>query len=287
MSSTTFGHNGLEACKKKDWPAAVSFLDKALNDSNSPIWLLARGNAHIQLKNYDAALHDVELAYHSAAERGSGASRKQMIEAQYRRAVIYHRLRRYADADCCCKWSMLLAEGRPASENDGVEKNVDADGNYTVTYEEGIADKEGQPGGRDVGSLVGGNEKTGFETEWNRAYALRSQTLAALKNLPENDPGRKVSVSKIPIKPQKKVEKKPEPVVESSDDDEPQKPTAKAAPAPSSVTDESLKLRADFYQTNQTVTITLFAKDVKKEDLRVEFAEDKVSALPPKRRVLG
>ena len=65
-----------------------------------------------------------------------------MIEAQYRRATIYFRLGRYADSDCCAKWSLLLAEGRPARENDEVEKKVDEEGRYMVTYEDGVADKE-------------------------------------------------------------------------------------------------------------------------------------------------
>jgi len=275
MSSTTIAHKGLEACKNREWANAVSLLDKALQDSNSPSWLLARATAHTQLKNYDAAFHDVELAYHSAAERGSGTSRKQMIEAQYRRAVIYYKLGRYADSDCCCKWSMLLAEGRPANEKDGVEQKVDGTGNYNVTYEEGIADTAGQPGSTGPAAMAGASEakKTGFETDWNRAYAWRSQVLAALKSLPEDSPARKVNVSKIPARPQKKVEKKPEPEVV---EDEPEKPVVKAAPAPGSVPDEKLKLRIDFYQTNQTVTVTLFSKDVKKDGLQVEFGNKQV-----------
>ncbi|GAB1314591.1 Cochaperone protein [Madurella fahalii] len=291
MSATTFGHKGVEAVQKKDYEAAIPLLDKALESSNSPVWLLARAQAHQQLKNYDAALHDAELAYHSAAERGSGSSRKQMIEAQYRRSVIYHKLGRYADADCCAKWSMLLAEGRPAREDDGVEKKVDKDGNYTVTFEEGIADKQGQP---DQGSpsnilgMMGGSasatSKTGFEADWKRAYAWRSQVLSILKTVPEDHPGRKISVTKIPTKPQKKVEKvekkpepKPEPEVDSSDEEE---PTESQGPAPGSVPDDQLKLRVDFYQTSQNVTVSLFVKDAKKEDLRVDFSNNQVQISP-------
>ncbi|KAK3325994.1 SGS domain-containing protein [Apodospora peruviana] len=285
MSATTFGQKGVEAVRNKDYAAAISLLDKALESSDSPAWLLARAQAHQQLKNLDAALHDTELAYHTAAERGSGNSRKLMIEAQYRRAVIYFRLGRYADSDCCAKWSMLLAEGRPAREDDGVEKNVDQDGNYTVTYVDGIADKKGQPGGgAAAGGLLGMASantapKTGFETEWNKAYAWRSQALGKLKDLPADHPGRKVTVVKIPPKPiKKKAEaKKPDPeVADSSDEDEPVKVAKPAPPAPGSVPDEKLKLRADFYQSNQTMTVSLFAKDAKKDMLRVEFSEDKV-----------
>ncbi|KAH6850594.1 SGS domain-containing protein [Chaetomium sp. MPI-CAGE-AT-0009] len=284
--STTHGHKGVEAVQNKDYAAAIPLLDKALESSTSPAWLLARAQAHQQLKNYDEGLRDVELAYHAAAERGSGNSRKQMIESQYRRSVLYYKLGRYADADCCAKWCMLLAEGRPAREADGVEKAVDGNGNYTVTYEDGVADKKGQPGqsGDAKGNLLsgimggdGGNgssAKTGFENDWKRAYTWRSQVLGALNKLPEDHAGRKVNVTKIPNKPQAKSTKpepKPEPKVESI------KPPA---PAPGSVPDEQLKLKVDFYQSNDKVSVTLYVKDVKKEELEVEFSETQVRLSP-------
>lgn len=285
---TTYGHKGVEAVQNKDYAAAIPLLDKALESSNSPAWLLARSQAHKHLKNYDAALRDAELAYHTAAERGSGNSRKQMIEAQYRRSVIYHTLRRYADADCCAKWSMLLAEGRPAREDDGVEKNVDEDGNYSVTYEDGVGDTKGQPGqGADdkmgmLSGIMGGSSssttaKTGFEADWKRAYIWRSQVLGVLKTVPEDHPGRKISVTKIPPKPQKTVAKKPDPKpVPAPSDNASKQPIETPAPAPGSVPDEQLKLRVDFYQNNQNVTVSLFVKDAKKEDLQVAFSKHQV-----------
>ncbi|KAK0739434.1 SGS domain-containing protein [Apiosordaria backusii] len=282
----SYGQRGVKAVEKKDWAAAVPLLDKALEESSSPLWLLARSQANLQLNNYDDALRDAELAYHVAAERGSGDSRKQMIDAQYRRAVTYHRLRQYADSDCCAKWSMLLAEGRPAREDDGVEKKVDADGNYTVTYEDAVADNENQPDYSMKDSFQNPSApkkaKTGYEAQWKRAYTWRTQVLGALKRLPENDPGRKVHVTKIPPRPQlkKKAEKKPEPQVMELDSED-EKPVAKPSePALGSVPDEKLKLRVDFYQTNQNVTVTLFVKGTKKEDLNVKFSKKQVQISP-------
>lgn len=287
MSATTLGHKGVEAVQSRDYATAIPLLDKALESSTSPAWLLARAQAHQQLKNYDAALHDAELAYHTAAERGSGNSRKQMIESQYRRSVLYYKLGRHADADCCAKWCMLLAEGRPAREDDGVEKAVDGNGNYTVTYEDGVADKTGQPGqsgdskGNMLAGIMGGNggagssAKTGFENDWKRAYTWRSQVLGALDKLPADHPGRKITVTKVPVKPQAKSAK-PEPKPE------PKPEAIKApAPAPGSVPDEQLKLKVDFYQSNDKVSVTLYVKDVKKEELQVEFTETQVSSDTP------
>ncbi|KAK4185169.1 SGS domain-containing protein [Podospora australis] len=288
MSATTLAQKGIEALNARDYAGAIPLLDKALEQSNSPVWLLARSQAHTQLKNYDAALHDAELAYHIAAERGSGNSRKLMIDAQHRRSVVYFRQRRYADADCCAKWSMLLAEGRPAREDDGVEKNVDAAGNYTVTVKDAAADKENQPDSSPLAGLLGQAQtasrtpsqttKTGFETEWRRAYAWRSQVLGNLEKLPENDPGRKVSVTKIPTKPQPKKEPKPEAVDDDSDVDLEKEKSQK--PEPSAISDDKLKLRVDFYQSSQNVTISIFAKDIQKDALQVDFSKTQVQISP-------
>ncbi|EAA31789.2 hypothetical protein GE21DRAFT_7539 [Neurospora crassa] len=282
MSATTIAQKGIDALAKGDHATAITNLDKALESSNSPAWLLARSKAHQKAKNLEAALHDAELAYHAAAERGSGTSRSHMIQAQYRRAVIYYQLGRFADADCCAKWSMLLAEGRPAREDDGVEKKVDSEGNYTVTYDEFLADKENQPKPKTSdGNALAAAEKGPYSTDWNMAFSWRSQALGRLKNLPKDHPGWKVNVTKIPPKPEKKKAKSPEPAESASEDElKEQKPPQKEAPAPGSVSDEKMKLRIDFYQTNQTVTVSLFVKDVKKEDLKVEFGKRQVRISP-------
>ncbi|KAL2152198.1 hypothetical protein VTH82DRAFT_5382 [Thermothelomyces myriococcoides] len=295
MSATTFGHKGMEAVQNKDFAGAIPLLDKALESSSSPAWLLARAQAHQQLKNYDAALDDAALAYHVAAERGSGNSRKQMIEAQYRRSVLYFKLGRYADADCCARWAMFLAEGRPAREDDGVEKNVDENGNYTVTYAAAVADTKGQPGQENKATWIAGiagseggsagTPKTGFENDWKRAYTWRSQVLGAMERLPNDHPGRKVSVKKIPERPQKKAEKKAEQkkqeAADESSDDAMDVDTSKpTGPAPGSVPDEKLKTRVDFYQSNNNVTVSLFVKDAKKDELDVRFSDSYVQISP-------
>ena len=275
MTATTFAQQGIEALGKRDWQGAFTLLDKALaQGSNSPKWLLGRAQANYQLKNYDAALRDSALAYHSAAERSNGDSRRHMITAQYRRSTVYFKLGRLADADCCAKWSLLLAEGRPAREDDGVEKRVDEAGRYTVTYQEGLADKANQPSyAMPNGSQA--SKDTGFKEEWARAYTWRTQVLARLDALPADDPGRLVNVAKIPPKPDAKA---PEKASSTSPTASAEKAAEKPAPAPGSVPDEKLKLRADFYQSNQAVSVSLFAKDLKKDDLVVEFSDTHVSS---------
>jgi suppressor of G2 allele of SKP1 len=283
MSAITLAQQGIEALDNRDYAGALALLDKAINQgTNSPAWLLARAQAHYQLKDYEATLSDTALAYHSAFERANGDTRRHLITAQYRRSTAYFQLGRYADSDCCAKWSMLLAEGRPVSENDGVEKKVDEAGRYTVTYEEGLADKENQPNyglGGQAGQSPAGLGETGFKREWARAYTWRSQVLARLQALPIDDPGRFVNVTKIPPKPDtKKPEKKAEKKIERAPQASPGRPVEKPPVAPGSVSDEKLKLRSDFYQSNQDVTVSIFSKNIKKEDLVVEFGENHVGS---------
>jgi suppressor of G2 allele of SKP1 len=267
------GELGVAAVKARNYAEALTHLDRAIAESPSPTWLIARSQANQQLKNHEAALRDAELAYHTAAERGSGKSREQMADAQYRRAVALLKMKRYADADCCAKWSQLLLEGRPAKEDDGVEKQVDENGFYTLTEADAKADIAGQP----MQSKGAPSKPTSMA--WNKAYVWRSQALGMMDRLPADDPGRKITVTKIPPRPTletKKEEKKAEkPAVVAAE-----KKVEKPMPEPGSVPDEKLKLRADFYQSNTAVTISLFVKDVNKDALRVIFQEKAVVLHP-------
>ncbi|KAH8901854.1 SGS-domain-containing protein [Coniochaeta sp. PMI_546] len=289
---STHGQKGIEALKARNYAEALVHLDRALESSPSPTWLLARAQANQQLQRYSDALRDAELAYHTAAERGSGNSRKQMIDAQYRRAVVLFKMGRYADADCCAKWSQLLCEGRPAREDDGVEKQVDDQGYYTVTLEQAKADtagqpKQGNPGDGAVAQAL--SSSTATSQDWNRAYVWRCQALGKMESLPRDDPGRKVGVTKVPQRPAAEKKKADNitrsggtaaqtPVV-SSDKDRSEAPP-KPVPEPGSVPDDKLKARADFYQTGQTVTVSFFVKGVDKEALKPTFHNNYVVLAP-------
>ena len=272
--SSSMGHLGLQAVQDKEWETGVKYLTKALEDGNSPAWLLARSNALCMLKRHDEALLDAEHAYHAATERGSDKTRMDMTDAQYRRAVALYRLGRYADSDCCARWSMLLAEGRPASEKDSIESQIDADGNYIVDPKAGMDSTfpgSRLPQGLSASGYKSMASKSGSQRAWDRAYAWRTQILAKLDALPADHPGRKVSVTKVPPRP-KKQEPTPSLLIKSP---APSKPPTTVAPG--SVSDEMMKTRTDFYQTDKLVTITLFLKDFKEEDISVEFFQDHVS----------
>jgi suppressor of G2 allele of SKP1 len=286
------GQRGIDAVRARNFDEGIKFLDKALASSNSPLWLLSRAKAHQMLQNYELALQDAESAYHSAIARGSGNVRKLMIDAQYRRACLLLQLKRHADAICCAKWAMLLAEGKPANEKDGIDENVDEDGCLKLTAAEAKADTAGQPSksgnkGQDKMSaaLSMGSGTQGYSSEWNLAYAFRSQAAATMEKLPAGDAGRKVSVTKIPPKTGQRKTPVAEPVQKQatgtsniSSTKQVGAPVVEVKPVleKGSVPDEKLKLRADFYQSNTAINVSLFAKNVDKEKLTVKFTSTKV-----------
>jgi suppressor of G2 allele of SKP1 len=279
MSSA--GLKGVEAVEQKRFADAIPLLTKALADSKSSKWYLARAEAYQKTKQLDKALQDCECAYHAALTRGN--ARDHMIDAQYRRAVLLHQLGRYADSACCARWSMLLSEGRPAGENDGVADRVDDDGDYAVTAAEARADTGGQwaVGSRDkdaVATAVAGGT-TGFGPKWNRAYIWRCQTLGVMEKLPKGDPGRKVGVTKVPRKPDEAIIKE-EVEMDGTDADVDPKAVSMAKGEVGDVPDEKLKLRTDYYQTSQTVTVSLFVKDTNKETLNVQIEKNRVILYP-------
>lgn len=263
----TLGEQGVAALGKKQYGEAIKLLDKALGSSKSPSWLLARAQAHQNLRNYDQALRDVELAYHSAIERGGDKTRDLIIDAQYRRAVVLFGMGRYADADCCARWSQSLAALRPSSEDDGVPSDVDGNGFYTVTLADvkarATTEMPKDPRRTDPQAAYHPVDIPHIKN-WHRAFLWRCQTLAKMETLPAGDPGRMVTVQHIPSKPEwvNVTEESPTIVPAAT---QPPKPSQKPA-----------VLRSDFYQTADRVTVSLFAKGVDAKTLEVNFTENQV-----------
>ncbi|THV46708.1 hypothetical protein BGAL_0366g00150 [Botrytis galanthina] len=95
---------GAAAIDKKDYPAAIEYLTKAIAESpTSPNYLISRSIANQRAKNYEASLADADAAVHAAIAR----SRRELIgTAHFRRAVALHGLGRYGDARLCLAWCM-------------------------------------------------------------------------------------------------------------------------------------------------------------------------------------
>lgn len=281
MSADKFREAGFKAIEQRKWPEAIDNLTKAIDQSKSPAWLLGRSQAFMETGQLEKAIADAEYAYCTAAERGNDKSRKQMIEAQYRRSVCFYRKKEYANADICAVWSQRLAKGVAVREAKSVQQEgVNDKGYYFATVAQAAAeegDQKSSEGGDQMArlsALMGGGapDKTPYAKDWNKAQIWRTQVLRFLEALPEDDPARKITIQLTPTKPSKlgteiqpaqnSVAKAKAPATST--------PAPTTAPAPDYST-----FRTQFYQSDTTMTVSVFMKFASKEDMdkvEVRFA---------------
>jgi suppressor of G2 allele of SKP1 len=297
MSHVSQGQAGVAAVAAKRYDEAISMLTKATAAVKSPIWLLALAQAHQQKGDIAKALEYTGAAYESALGR---ANRRNMIDAQYRRAVLLYRLGRFADADVCAVWSQMLIEGVSPSALASYPGEQDVDeangGRYKVSLEQ-VKAKEINPKqtGSDwsaVQSAMGGGTTGDSDKkrppEWNKAFQWRVQSLGKLEQLAADDPAWLVSIkpaangeaisaaAKAASPAETKVTQPPasaaskaSPTVTAADPPRVEKP---AAP----VTLETLKPKVDFYQTAKAATLSVYIKDANKEKTEVKYLGSKV-----------
>ncbi|QSZ31008.1 hypothetical protein DSL72_000569 [Monilinia vaccinii-corymbosi] len=208
---------GKAAIDKKDYPAAIAHLTKALSESpTSPNYLILRSTAHQRAQNHEAALADADAAVHAAVAR----SRRELIAtAQFRRAVALHGLGRFGDSRLCLNWCR--------------QKNEKEKG-LTIWQAKVRADYD----------LAGGEE-----AECNEC-----------------------TVKEVPEKQTPKIEKgkAPEKSVAPS-----------SAPVSAPAVTPKEKIRQEWFQSNSTVTITIFAKGVAKENAQITIEDDQVGVSFP------
>lgn len=262
MSAATLGQEGLAALDRRDYDKAISTLTSALASSPSPKWLIARSKALISTSRFEEALADAESAYHLALDRGN---RDLIQDAQYRRAVALHRLGKHADADACLAWVMAACQGGKLSDAEKSVAGVDADGRYTVRkedVEEMLREKREKEDGDKTAMSMGSVKETPGGKVFKTAGTLRLSILHAMQASPEDAPGRKLTVPIVPPKGDVTSKLATE-----------QKPAASSAPK---------KLRVDAYESDEFQTVSVFTKNVDKEQFKLQWlSESKVRPLLP------
>lgn len=263
MSALSLGQEGLAALDRGDHDKAITTLTAALADSASPKWLVARSKALISKERFAEALADAESAYHIALSRGN---RDLIQDAQYRRAVALNRLGQHADADACLAWVMAASQGGKLSD---AEKNVagnDAEGRYTVRkadVEAILREKKEKEDGDKAAIGMGAVKDTPGGKMFKAAGALRVGVLGMMENSPEDSPGRKLTVAVVPPK----------------SGEGPPKLASEAKPAPSAA---PKKLRVDAYESDEFQTISVFTKNVDKEQFKLQWLSDSKVRLSPR-----
>jgi suppressor of G2 allele of SKP1 len=273
MSYVTLAQQGLSAAESRNWDEAVTKLSTALQSSTNPAWLIARSKALVGLERYQEALDDADLAWHTAYERNK---RDLMATAQYRRGVAYYHLKQYANADYCYLHCMRLIKGGPAvpKEDPGL-KYVDDKGFWTVTADQATAEARNEEASKKddaLKSAMGGEgQSQPQQRELRMAGVMRSQTLRAMEKLPEDDVGRKLTTTLIPEQKKLAVHKS----------DKAKDGAAQATPAAAKpVVPSDTPLRLQDFQSNTSMSVSIFSKGVNKEKLKVDFLENSVRLDP-------
>ncbi|KAF3920118.1 hypothetical protein AA313_de0202124 [Arthrobotrys entomopaga] len=245
---------GAAALSSQDYPAAISFYTQALAGIPTSVdYYVKRSTAYQRAADYSSALSDAEIAVILAHRKGN---REQLSAAQLRRGISLLLTEQYGDAGRCFAWA---------------EKYNDKD--KSIAF-------------------------------WQRKLEIE------LSKLLDDDVRREVTVKELPDKEVPKPSAKPAPkpktttaagdsgrVEELPDDYEEPKKEAKdkgkapvipmqetkpAAPVPpAGVTTPADKIRHEWYQTNTSVTVSLFVKGVPKDEATVELEERSLSITFP------
>ncbi|KAJ5109333.1 hypothetical protein N7456_006008 [Penicillium angulare] len=268
---------GEKALLESNAPLAIQHFTRALSElPRAPSYYIQRSTAYSRLKpadggpNRTAALQDAETALYLARER---QKRELILSAQMRRGITLFQLERYGDAH----YLFEQIEAKIAPEDSGVDKM------------EKFAKATG-----------GGQKKDGFTSQLP-IFMIRVRR--KLEELPAGDEKRTVSVvefptdTRVPTEKELKAEWLRLKAGKSAGPDGGQSApagqsavggaTAPKAAETSSVADEKPaapvaatapeKVRHEWYQSQDSVVVTLYVKNVPKDRVETELKDGSVS----------
>ena len=217
---------GKAALDASNHQVAVEHLTVALKETQSPIWLIQRSTAYQRLGKHELALADADNAVLRAHAR---AKRELIAQAQFRRAVALHGLKRFGDARLCLAWTRKMDE----------KMKVLGMWQAKVVKDFEDAGGEGAPG----------NETTVKEYP----DKVEEVSSAPVKKIEETKPYTREEKGKMPERDSEAV----------------------SAPVISATPKE--KIRHEFYQSADKLTVTIFAKGVPKDKGEIIIKEGSVS----------
>jgi suppressor of G2 allele of SKP1 len=294
MSSTTaLADAGVRAVSARNYTEGIEKLSAALKERGAPLWYLERSKAYLRTNQFDLALHDAEMALHIALGR---ANRDQMVEAQLRRAIALFRMGQFADADICAFWAMQLADGVRAMEDDSQQRKVDDNGDYAVHVKEVQDEAKLNKGDGLLTVLSAGGKRTKTTSLRSQAMTWRIQALTQMEQLSAGHEGRKVryASSKYPD-PSKSMQEK-----STTGSEVDTKSTTPSTLRPGSDRDaweniwekyhamySKQKIRCSFYQTDSHLTVDVFLKNLKPEQVAINCDSRAVRISPVQGASLG
>lgn len=256
---------GDNALAQSQAPLAIQYYTRALLElPRAPNYYIQRSTAYSRLKpedggpNSHAALRDAEIAITLASQRGK---RELILSAQLRRAVSLFQLERYGDSSFLLK----LLDTKVNAHKESVDRSAQL---------------------QSAMSASGSSSKLRLESQLPVWIAKVNKKLGELA---EGDEKAAVSIVEYPMtSPLTKEELEAElkgKTVASGD-----KEQQAAAPAPTSSLPESSnppssskassvpeKIRHEWYQSSDSVVVTLYAKGVPKDRVASELKDESVS----------
>lgn len=244
---------GAAALSAQDYPAAIDAYTQAIAGIPSSIdYYIKRSTAYQRAGDYDNAFNDAEIAVVLAQKKGK---RELLGQSQMRRGISAMLMGRYGDAGVCFKWA---------------EKYNAADKSIPV-WQKKLEIELGKIEEEDLRREVMIKEIPDVDVP---KPAKRTDPAPAAKSGGAGDSGR---VEELPDDYEEPVSKEKGKAVEGE-----KKEVAAPPPAPpTGVTTAVDKIRHEWYQTNTTVSISLFVKGVPKDETTVEFEDQSLTITFP------
>ncbi|KAI0201183.1 SGS-domain-containing protein [Astrocystis sublimbata] len=301
--AASLADDGVAAVKAGKYAEGIQKLTEALDERAAPLWHIERSKAYLRTSQFDLALQDAESALHISFDR---ANRQHMAEAQLRRAITLFRMGRFADADICAFWATRLIDGAKAMEDDGQQHQVDSNGDYAVRAKD-LQDKistDGKPlfkASRE-NNLAEATRQTAETRLKNQALSWRLQALTQMEKLPVGADGRKPHlVEKYPVPSVIKGLPPPTPpsTVEVTDVGSENVSTTNVASSTSGhgawekiwaqyhEVYTQQKIRCSFYQTDTSLTVDLFLKNLTPAQVAVNSMTQAIKITPAEGASLG
>lgn len=289
MNAASQGDKAIEA---SDWPAAIQHFTRALIElPRAAPYYIKRSTAYSRLKPADggpdsnAALRDAEIALVLARERGK---RELILSAQMRRGVALYQLERYGDA------SYVFGVVR--------DKIGGADAKKDKADDVQAAMASQQSGG----GAAGRSKDRRYEQE---LPIWMMKVKGKLDQLPEGDEKAVVTVREYPenlkVLSEQELRKALNNAGAATEKEEKSKKDT-AAPSPAPVADKTKeatldavgkdsssapftagpaapagRVRHEWYQSHDSVVITLYVKGVPKDKVDVDIKSDSVRHIHP------
>ncbi|KAJ5620919.1 hypothetical protein N7510_004903 [Penicillium lagena] len=262
---------GEKALSESNCPLAIQHYTRALTElPRAPPYYLQRSTAYSRLKPADggpdskSALHDAEIALVLARDRGK---RELILAAQMRRGVALYQLERFGDA----AFVFGIVEGKTKTEE---EKDKS----------EGIKAAMSGAGGKKNAFAELPIWMAKVRRKLNELGEGHEQTIVSVPEFPGDvrvPSEKELKAQWEALRAGKSVQQTAggggAPTTVSNDPGSSLEPAATEPSKPSSGPTSPQKVRHEWYQSQDSVVVTLYVKGIAKESVEVELKDDSAS----------